>query len=254
VPTRNGQMTESSIPIQPIPYYRDAIWNVRDLRLFETLTPRQLRKLKPLFEVRHYRQGDILFQTGDTGNTLYFVEKGAIKVSLISAEGDERILDIFKPGDTFGELFVSQRHQRTATAQALSAAIVRTLTEDAFKRMMQVVPDVCHYFLRSLVEDQRHTLVRLEAVMHMKAGPRLLTFLLDLAERCGSRRNGYSTLVPGRITQEELARMVGLNRTTVTLLINKYRRKRVLGGRGNILLIHRERTRAFLKEAGVTPA
>jgi len=248
-------MTEPSNPIQPsIPYHRDAIWNVRDLRLFETLTPWQLRKLKPLFEVRHYRQGDVLFQTGDTGNLLYFIEKGAIKVSLISAEGDERILDIFKPGDTFGELFVSQGHQRTATAQALSAAVVRTLTEDAFKRMMQAVPDVCHYFVRSLVEDQRHMLVRLEAVMHMGAGPRLLTFLLDLAERCGRRTNGYSTLVPGRITQEELGRMVGLNRTTVTLLINRYRRKGVLDGRRNILLIHPTRARAFLQKAGLTPA
>jgi CRP/FNR family cyclic AMP-dependent transcriptional regulator len=236
-----------------IPYHRDAIWNVRDLRLFETLTPPQLRKIKPLFEVRHYRQGDVLFQTGDTGNLLYFVEQGAIKVSLISAQGDERILDIFKPGDTFGELFVSQGHQRTATAQALSAAVVRTLTEDAFKRLMQVVPDVCHYFVRSLVEDQRHALVRLEAVMHMGAGPRLLTFLLDLAERCGSPTDGYSTLMPGRFTQDELARMVGLNRTTVTLFINRYRRRGVLGGRRNILLIHPARARAFLQKAGVAP-
>jgi CRP/FNR family transcriptional regulator, cyclic AMP receptor protein len=246
-------MTEPSSSIQQsIAYHRDAIWNVRDLRLFETLTPRQLRKLKPLFEVGHYRQGEVLFQTGDKANLLYFVEKGAIKVSLISAEGDERILDIFKPGDTFGELFASQGHQRTATAQALSTVIVRTLTEDAFKRLMQIVPDVCHDFVRCLVEDQRHTLVRLEAVMHMGSGPRLLTFLLELAERCGRRTNGYSTLVPGRITQQELARMVGLNRTTITLLINRFRRRGVLGGRRNILLIHPTRARAFLRKAAHT--
>jgi len=105
-----------------------------------------------------------------------------------------------------------------------------------------------------LIEDQRRTLVRLEAVMHMGAGPRLLTFLLDLAERCGNQRGGYLTLAPGRFTQGELAQMVGLNRTTVTVLINEYRRKGVLGGRRNILLIHPARARAFLRKTGLVPA
>src|SRR5579885_447556 len=206
-------MTEPSRPIRPgISYQRDAIWNVRDLRLFETLTPRQLRKLTPLFEERHYRQGEVLFTAGETAERLYFVKEGAVKVSVSSREGDEHVLDIFKPGDTFGELFVTDGHQRTATAQALSTVVVRTLTEDAFKRLMQMLPDVCHYFVRCLVEDQRRTLVRMEAVLHMDAGSRLLT-----------------------------------------LLINAYRRKGVLGGRRNILLIHPARARAWLRRAGLAP-
>ena len=238
-------------PVCPnIPYYRNAIWNVRGVRLFEMLTPRQVRKLEPLFKVRHYQRGQVLFQTGDAVNLLYLMEKGSAKVSVISAEGDEHILDVFEPGDVFGELFAGHDHQRTATAHALSTVTVRTLTEEDFKRLMQVVPDACHHFVRSLVEDQRRALVRLEAVMHMGAGPRLLTFLLDLAERCGRRTNGYSTLVPDRLTQEELARMVGLHRTTVTLFINRYRRGGILGGRGNILLIHPARAHAFLQKAG----
>ena len=102
-------------------YQRDALWNVRDLRLFETVTPRELRKLKPLFQVRHCRQGEFLFRVGDAANLLYFVERGVIQVSSISSEGDEHILDIFKPGDVFGELFVSDEHHRTAAAQALSS-------------------------------------------------------------------------------------------------------------------------------------
>jgi len=235
-------------------YQRDALWNVRDLRLFEMVTPRELRKLKPLFQVRHCRQGEFLFHVGDAANLLYFVEEGAIKVSIFSPDGNEHILNIFKPGDTFGELFVSDEHQRTAAAQALSTVTVRTLTEEAFKRVMQIFPHVCQYFVRCLVEDQRRTLVTMEAVMHTGAGVRLLTFLLDLAARCGRRTNGYSTLVPGKLTQGDLALMVGLDRTTVTLLINKYRRKGILGGHRSIVLVHLARARAFLHKAGLTLA
>ena len=146
---------------------------------------------------------------------------------------------------------MSDEHQRTAAAQALSTVTVRTLTEEAFKRVMQILPNVCHNFVRCLVEDQRRTLVRMEAVMHMGAGVRLLTFMLDLAERCGRRTNGYSTLVPGTFTQGDLARMVGLDRTTVTLFINRYRRKRILGGHRSIVLIHLARARAFVRTAGL---
>ena len=75
-------MHEPSHPVRPpVLYQRDALWNVRDLRLFETVTPRELRKLKPLFQVRHCRQGEFLFHVGDAAKLLYFVERGAIKVS-----------------------------------------------------------------------------------------------------------------------------------------------------------------------------
>jgi CRP/FNR family cyclic AMP-dependent transcriptional regulator len=248
-------MREPSTPGQsPMRYQQDALWNVRQLSLFETVTPQELRKLHPLFGLRHYREGEFLFHAGDATDLLYFVEKGTIKVSRVSHEGDEHILDIFKAGDVFGELFVSGEHRRTAVAQALSAVTVRTLTEDAFKQLMTNIPNVCHSFVRSLVEDQRRTLVRLETVMHMGAGPRLLAFLLDLAERCGERTNGYSTLMSGKFTQGDMAHMVGMDRTTVTLFINRYRRKRILGGRGTHVVIHLARARDFLQKAGLAPS
>lgn len=246
-------MHEPSYPGRSLNLYRrDALWNVRDLRLFETVTPRELRKLKPLFQIRHCRQGEFLFHVGDAAKLLYFVEQGVIQVSSISSEGDEHILDIFKPGDVFGELFVSDEHHRTAAAQALSTVTVRTLSEEAFKRVIRIFPNVCHNFVRCLVEDQRRTLVRMEAVMHMGAGVRLLTFMLDLAERCGTRTNGYCTLLPGKFTQSDLARMVALDRTTVTLFINRYRRQHILGGHRSIVLIHLARARAFLRKTGLT--
>src|SRR5262249_60815601 len=113
------EMNANSKPTQPrdISYAQDAVWNLRNLCLFETLTARQLRKLKPLLEVRHCRRGEYLFHMGDSADRLYFVEKGTVKVSVFSPDGEEHMLDIFKPGDTFGELFVDEDRRRRASAQ-----------------------------------------------------------------------------------------------------------------------------------------
>jgi CRP/FNR family transcriptional regulator, cyclic AMP receptor protein len=250
------QMNPNSKPTQPrdISYAQDAVWNLWNLRLFETLTARELRKLKPLLDVRHCHPGEFLFHMGDSADRLYFVERGTVKVSVFSPDGEEHMLDIFKQGDTFGELFVDDDRRRRATAQALSSVTVWTLTAAAFERLVQTLPKVCHNFGRYLLQDQRRVFTRMEALVHMKAGPRLLTYMLELAERCGQRIGVHHTLMPGKFTQVDLARMVGLNRTTVSLLINEYRRQGILGGEKSTLLVHPVRARAFLRKAGLVLA
>ncbi len=234
-----------------MPDGQDGIWNLRELRLFKGLTDLELRELAPLLETRHYHRGQFVFHMGEKADRLYFLNRGTVKISLLSAEGEERILDIFKPGDTFGELFFGKSRRRVATAQAISDATVRTMTEETFKGLMRTRPDLCLNFVRHLVDQQRRTLGRLEALMHVPSGPRLLAILLDLGERCAPLADGRYTL-PGKLTQEIPARMAGLNRSTASKIINEYRRNGILGGQRGMLVIHRSRARAALKKAGLT--
>ncbi len=58
--------------------------------------------------------------------------------------------------------------------------------------------------------------------------------------------------LPGELTQENLAKMAGLNRSTASRIINDYRRRKILGGQRGMLVIYRSRTRTALKKAGLT--
>ncbi len=234
-----------------MPDGQDGIWNLRGLRLFKGLTARELRELALLLETRQYRRGEFIFHMGEKADRLYFLDRGTVKISLISLDGEERILDVFKPGDTFGELFFGKSRRRVATAQAVTDVSVRTITEEAFRGLMRTRPDLCLSFVRHLVDQQRRTLTRVEALMHVASGPRLLAILLDLGERCAQLVDDRYTL-PGKLTQENLARMAGLNRSTASKVINDYRRKGILGGQRGLLVIDRSRARAALKKAGLT--
>jgi CRP/FNR family transcriptional regulator len=236
-----------------VSYHGNGIWYLRNLHLFKGLTARELDGLKPLVDRRDYRHGDVIFQMGESTDRLYFLGRGTVSISVTSHEGEEHILEIFKPGDTFGELFVGQDMRRLGTAQALTDVEVWTMTEEAFRNFMQTRPDLCLNFIRQLVDRQRRGLARMEALMHVASGPRLLAILLDLGERCGQLVDDRYAL-PEKLTQENLAHMTGLHRSTVSKLVNNYRRKRVLGGQRGRLVLYLSRTRAALKKAGLVLA
>ncbi len=232
-------------------FYRDeSVWHLRRVHLFKNLTPEELRELSPLLNVRRYRRGEFIFHAGEKADRLYFVHKGSVKISILSSSGEERILDILRTGDTFGELFLGREKHRAFTARALTDAIVWGMVDEKFMEFMRLRPDLCLSFIRHLVDQERRTLARVEAMMHTRSGPRLLGILLDLAERCG-RRERDCYFLPGGLTQEDIARMAGLNRSTVSVLINEYRRKGILGGAGGNLSIHLKPVRAFLEKAGL---
>lgn len=201
-------------------------------------------------DIRYYRPGEFVFDVGEQAGRLYFLERGIIKVTIVSPDGRERILDVVNAGNTFGEAFLSSGNHRTAAAQSLTASAVRTMTLEAFTSLMQTLPNLCLNFVSHLTDLQRRTLVRLDAQMQMDRGLRLLAVLLDLAERCGQRAGDNYTL-PGELTQGELARMVGLNRSTVSVLLNYYRRNGVLGGQRGMIVIYATPARAAVEEAGL---
>lgn len=226
------------------------VWNLRTLGLFGDLTPEELRGLSSLSTMNHYRRGEFLFHTGETADRLYFLHEGTVQVSSISPEGDERILGVFGPGDIFGQLFSGRDGRWIATAQAATDVTAQSMTEETFVGFVRTRPDLFLRFARYLVDQHRRSLTRLEALMHPDPGVRLLAVLVDLGERLDGSA-GDTLVVPASPSQEDLARMTGLHRCTVSLLINSYRRKGVLGGRRNRLLVHRTPAMAFLKKAGL---
>jgi CRP-like cAMP-binding protein len=231
-------------------YSEQSVWNLRNVHLFENLPPEELRALSPFLNVRRHRRGEFIFHAGEKADRLYFVDKGSVKISMFSINGEERVLDVLRAGDTFGELFLSRDKSRATTAQALTDTTLWTMAEEKFMEFVQFRPDLCLSFIRHLVDQQRRTLARMDTIMHVPSGPRLLAVLLDLAERCAGRE-GDCYFLPRGLTQEDMARMAGLNRSTVSVLINEYRRKGILGGEGGTLSIHLKPVRAFLKKAGL---
>lgn len=162
-----------------------------------------------------------------------------------------------KPRSTFskaviflGIFFLGKYRFRVGSAITLTPCHIGRISEDDFIASVEEHPRIGLLFLRLLADHHRETLSRLHALMHVDARTRLLGSLLNLARHlCCS--NGDCFTVPQHLTQADIAAMAGLNRTTVSLLINELRRDAVLGGRGRTLVVHLAAVRHRLESQGL---
>lgn len=226
------------------------LWNMRGINLFNGLTGAEIEEVLRLAPPKSYRKGEYIFYAGDTADALFLLQLGTVKVSYITLNGDEKILNIFRPGDIFGELFLGKYRHRVGEAQALDDVIVCKLCEETFLSLIQRFPQIALNFIRHLVDSQRETLARSHALMRADAKYRLLGILLSLARRYCCTDGDWFDL-PASLTQEDIANMAGLNRSTVSSLINDLRRDGVLGGTGRALRANRSAIEAILEEVGL---
>jgi CRP/FNR family cyclic AMP-dependent transcriptional regulator len=218
--------------------------------LFAHLTDDERRALAPYLHTQHYRRGAFLFHVGEVADQLFWMYQGIVKVSALKVEGSERLLNIFWPGDIFGMICVSSDQRRLGVAQAIAPVSVLTTTSTGLAQLLRLRPDLATDLWHDLLDQQRRITLRVEALLSADTGERLLALLLDLGQRYGSPiPNGYRLAVD--LTQEDIAHLVGLNRSTTSLLINRYRRDGVLGGHGRRLEIYQAPARALLEQAGL---
>jgi CRP-like cAMP-binding protein len=197
-----------------------------------------------------FERNQFVFHAGDSAHHVYLLFEGLVKISYLNRGGDEKIISIFQAGDVFGELFLGKYPQRIGTARTITPVLVGRISRDGLLDAIARIPQLGLNLIGHLADEQRETLARLHALMHIDARHRLLGTLLSLARRAGHREGNWIELAAG-ITQDDLASIACLNRSTVSTHVNDLRAQGVLGGRGRIILINREAVEALLHDAGM---
>ena len=218
--------------------------------LFKGLSTAEKDDILRFMPVHHYRAGEYVFMTGEDAECLFLLHEGLVKVSYITFNGEERILDVFQSGEIFGDLFIGSYRFRIGMAEAASDVYVSRLSECHFNALIERYPILALNYIRYQADRQREMMARMHALMRMDASCRLLGTLLSLARRHTSKMAGCYQLSDS-LTQEDLAKMAGLNRSTVSSMINRFRREGLLGGTGRALTIYPNAVEQRLIDAGV---
>jgi len=100
-----------------------------NIPLFESLTPEDLDALARRIEDAQYNDGDVIFQQGDEGSSLFLIDDGAVEISYGEGKGRVVLATLF-PGQYFGELSLFDRAPRSATATATKASRLMRLDRD----------------------------------------------------------------------------------------------------------------------------
>ena len=187
---------------------------VRKAPLFTALADDSATALKArMVEVR-VSKGQVLFNEGDSGDRLYIVTDGKIKLGIKSIDGRENLLAVLGPGEMFGELSLFDPSPRTATATALTDAKLLGLGQEDLNLWLAEHPEVAKYLLRALAQRLRRTWEAVGDLVFSDVPGRVAKALSELAQKFGTR-NDDGLHVAHDLTQEELAQLVGASRETV---------------------------------------
>ena len=208
---------------------------IRDVPLLARLAPQDLRALASRGRVKSYRTGAVLFREGDRGDALHIVVEGAVRVSVLSSAGGEATVAVLGPGEFLGDLALLDGRPRSASAIVLQPTKTLVVTRDDFRRWLRERPQAALALLEALSLRIRRTDEQLADVAFLDAAHRLAKRLVALAA------GQYGTHIRGarlRVTQAELASMLGVSRESVNKHLNELARKNLVTlGRGSVTLL-----------------
>ena len=182
--------------------------------LFEALSEDDAKALRAGVTDVQLDRGQRLFSEGDTGDKLYIILAGKIKLTKAAPDGRENQLSVHGPGEMFGELSLFDPVPRTSSATAVTSAKLAGLAHDDMRTWLSTRPGVAMHLLQALAQRLRRiNEVKADLVFTDVPG-RVAKALLDLSDRFGvPTPDGVQ--VNHDLTQEELAQLVGASRETV---------------------------------------
>jgi CRP/FNR family transcriptional regulator, cyclic AMP receptor protein len=187
---------------------------LRQAPLFSALDDEAATALRGSLSESTLRRGDVLFHEGDSGDRLYIVLDGKVKLGRTSSDGRENLLAILGPGQMFGELSLFDPGPRSATVTAVTDASFASLSHEDLLKWLDGRPQVARGLLAQIASRLRKANdVNADLVFSDVPG-RVAKALLDLADRFG-RTADDGVHVHHDLTQEELAQLVGASRETV---------------------------------------
>jgi CRP/FNR family transcriptional regulator, cyclic AMP receptor protein len=191
--------------------------------LFSVLHPTDIRTLATRFHPVQYRRGEMIFREGEPAERLFLIQDGRVKLSISSSRGGELLIGVLGRGQIFGELAVIDRGPRAMNARAMEDSEVYALTSDVFWTMLENRPALARRLLELMARRLRRADQTSQDLVFFDAPTRLARKLLELAEEHGEPTGRADEVrITVRVTQEEMAQMVGVTRGSVNRLIASF--------------------------------
>ena len=190
--------------------------------LFSVLRGEDMRDLSEKFHEVRYRKGEVIFREGEQAERLFLIANGRIKLTTASPTGQELLIAVLGRGAIFGELAVVDRGLREMEARAMEEAALFSLDGDQFWTMIEGRPALARRLLELMGRRLRRADQATQDLVFFDASTRLARKLLELAEEHGEAAGDRGVMIATRVTQEEMAQMIGVSRESANRLISSF--------------------------------
>jgi CRP/FNR family cyclic AMP-dependent transcriptional regulator len=219
--------------------------NTAQIQEERTFDPRAfLSRVGAGIAIERYAKNQKIFSQGDVADAVFFIQKGKVKITVLSEHGKEAVVGIFAEGQFFGEACLEGAELRASSGHALEECLLTSLARPAMLAALSAEPKFSAFFINYLLS--RNSRIEDDLIDQLfNSSERRLARLLLLLANFG--KDGGAPPVAVTLSQETLAEMIGTTRSRVSFFMNKFRKKGFIDYNGKIE-VHRSLLDAVLRE------
>ena len=194
--------------------------------------------------ILEFRKNEHVFQQGDVADTVFYIQTGKVKLTVLSEQGKEAVVAILQPGQFFGEGCMNGHRLRISTTTAMEHCVITAITKSAMAAAIHDQPKFSELFMAYLLT--RNSRIEEDLIDQLfNSSERRLARLLLLLANFG--KEGSPQPINPNISQATLAEMIGTTRSRVSHFMNKLRKLGLISYNGHIE-VHSSLMDAVLRE------
>lgn len=199
-----------------------------EIALFEGLSDADLEAIGHATTMTRCARGQRIVSPDDPPDRIHIIKKGRVRVYRMNPDGKQLTLDIFERGTILGDMtLLGQERLPGAFAEAVDDGVICSIDPEQLRRLIERYPVIGLNIIRHLSRRLESAERDLEAMAYRRVDQRLARRLVDLARRFGTP-TARGTLIGARLTQLELAELVGTTRETLAHTLGDFRRRGLL--------------------------
>ena len=168
-----------------------------------------------------YRKGQIIFSQGDACNSVLYLRRGTVKISVNASTGKEAVIALLRPGSFFGEGCIAGQPVRVATATAMEPTLALEIEKREMNRVIHEEREFSERFITHMLRRNVRIEEDLVDQLFNSSEKRLARVLLLVARYGNEEKPGK---IVARISQQTLAEMIGTTRSRVSFFMNRFRK------------------------------
>ena len=181
--------------------------------------------------IADYKKNQNIFSQGETAEAVFYIQKGRVKLTVLSEQGKEAVVGILEAGQFFGEGCLNGHPLRISTTTALEDCVITSISKTAMINTLHDEPKFSEMFMAYLLTRNSRVEEDLIDQLFNSSEKRLARLLLILAN---FGKEGRPQPIAVELSQETLAEMIGTTRSRVSFFMNKFRKLGFISYNGKI--------------------
>lgn len=215
------------------------------IAIFSTLSASEIKEISPYVMSVSVKKKDVIFSEGDPSEWLYIVAEGKAKITKLSQDGKEIILEVIHPMDFFGGLAVIRGFPYPANAIAMEDTRLLKISRSNLMRVLDRFPNLMYCMAQQVGDRMKESHETLKNIALERVEARIASLLLKLADKTGKKgEEGVS--IDMKLTKQDIAEMVGTTVETSIRTMSKFRKMGIVGEKeGKIVIKNMEKLKAL---------